>query len=198
MPREVCLCRYHDNVKNLCDCLSKEISSFPPYSGSFVDHLVCNSSTEECMLSKCKNCPNCLADVKNDAPLDDLIKWNQWERVTHTIRTKQAKPKIVNKMEKVIKERTVEGALNCLQGQIPCFLEHVFIKRKQSTFFEDCAAQMKADEAVIQVDFTENYTRQYQDEIQAVHWSQEQVTLFTVAIWVKVQVTPQPVTFVSL
>lgn len=93
MPREVCLCRYHDNVKNLCDCLSKEISSFPPYSGSFVDHLVCNSSTEECMLSKCENCPNWLADVKKDAPLDDLIKWSQWERVTHTIATKQGKPK---------------------------------------------------------------------------------------------------------
>lgn len=152
MPREVCLCRYHDNVKNLCDCLSKEISSFPPYSGSFVDHLVCNSSIEECMLSKCENCPNWLADVKKDAPLDDLIKWSQWERVTHTI-TKQGKPKIVNKMEKVIKEGTVEEALDCLQGQIPCFLEHVFIKRKRSIFFEDRIAQLKADEAVIQVDF---------------------------------------------
>ena len=101
-------------------------------------------------------------------------------------------------MEKVIKEGTVEGALNCLQGQIPCFLEHVFIKRKQSTFFEDCMAQLKADEALIQVDFAENYTCQYQNEIQAAHWSQEQVTLFTVAIWVKVQATPQPVTLVSL
>lgn len=111
---------------------------------------------------------------------------------------KKGKPKIVNKMEKVIKEGTVEGALNCLQGQIPCFLEHVFIKRKQSTFFEDCMAQLKADEALIQVDFAENYTCQYQNEIQAAHWSQEQVTLFTVAIWVKVQVTPQPVTLVSL
>ena len=24
MPREVCLCMYHDNAKSLCDCLSKE------------------------------------------------------------------------------------------------------------------------------------------------------------------------------
>ena len=35
------------------------------------------------------------------------------------------------------------------------------------------------------MDFAENYTCQYQDEIQAAHWSQEQVTLFTLAIWVK-------------
>lgn len=185
MPREVCLCMYHDNVKILCDSLSKEMSSFPPYSGSFVDHLVCDSSTEECMMGKCANCPNWLADVKKDAPLDDLIKWSQWERVTHTIATKQGKPKLVKKMEKVMKEGTVEEALNCLEGQIPSFLVHVFIKRKQSTFFEERIAQLKADEAIVQVDFAENYTCQYQDEIQAAHWSQEQITLFTVAIWVK-------------
>ena len=106
-------------MKNLCDCLCKEISSFPPYSGSFVDHLVCDSSTEECMLSKCENCPNWLADVKKDAPLDDLIKWSQWERVTHTITTKQGKPKIVNNMEKVIKEGTVEEALTVLKVKFP-------------------------------------------------------------------------------
>ena len=46
-------------------------------------------------------------------------------------------------------------------------------------------AQLKADEAIVQVGFSENYTCQYQDEIEAAHWSQEQVTLFTVAIWVK-------------
>ena len=45
--------------------------------------------------------------------------------------------------------------MNCLEGQIPCFLEHVFIKRKQSTFFEDRIAQLKAEEAIVQVDFAE-------------------------------------------
>ena len=42
-PREVCLCQYHDNIKMLCDTLSKKIPSFPSYSRSFVDELVCDS-----------------------------------------------------------------------------------------------------------------------------------------------------------
>lgn len=83
MPGEVFLCMYHGNAKNLCDCLSKEMSSSPPYSGSFVDHMVCNSSTEECMPSKCANCRNWFADVEKDDQLDELIKWSQWERETH-------------------------------------------------------------------------------------------------------------------
>ena len=132
MPRQVCLCQFHDNMKMLCDCLSKEISSFPSYSRSIVDHFVCDSNNEECMAGKC-----------------------------------------------------VKEALNSLESKIAFLLEHVFIKRKQAMFFEERIAKLKPDEAVVQVDFAENYTSQHQDEIQAAHWSQEQVTLFTVAIWAK-------------
>ncbi|KAK3737854.1 hypothetical protein QZH41_015781 [Actinostola sp. cb2023] len=39
---------YHDNMKMLCDSLSNEMSSFPTYSRSFPDNLVCDSSNEEC------------------------------------------------------------------------------------------------------------------------------------------------------
>ena len=36
---------------------------------------------------------------------------------------------------------------------------------------------------MIQVDFSENYACLHQDEPQTAHWSQEQVTIFPVAIW---------------
>ncbi|EDO29585.1 predicted protein [Nematostella vectensis] len=88
-------------------------------------------------------------------------------------------------MQKTMKEGTVEEALDCLSEKIPSFLEHVFIKRKQSAFFEDSIANLNENEAVVQVDFSENYACQHQDEIQSAHWCQEQVTLFTVAIWAK-------------
>ena len=52
MPRQVCLCQYHDNVKLLCECLTKEIQSFPSYCAAFVDNFVCDSNKEECMMSK--------------------------------------------------------------------------------------------------------------------------------------------------
>ena len=185
MPRQVCLCQYHDNVKLLCDCLSKEIESFPSYSGTFVDLFVCDSTKEECMMNKCNKCPAWLDTVKKDAPLDEVVQWQQWESVSHPFQSKQGKPKLVKKMEKVTKEGTVEEALHSLQSKIPSFLEHVFIKRKQAAFFEKCTAQLQPDEAVVQVDFAENYTCQYQDEIQAANWGQQQVTLFTVAIWTK-------------
>ncbi|KAL9976786.1 hypothetical protein ACROYT_G014120 [Oculina patagonica] len=47
------------------------------------------------------------------------------------------------------------------------------------------AIYCKEASSVVQVDFAENYTCQQQDEIQSVYWSQEQVTLFNIAMWAK-------------
>lgn len=80
---------------------------------------------------------------------------------------------------------TLEEALQALESKIPFFLEHVFIQRKRSSYFEESITQLKPNEAVYQVDFAENYTCQYQDEIEAAHWCQEQVTLHNVVIWAK-------------
>ena len=80
-------------------------------------------------------------------------------------------------MLKVTNKGTVEEALSDLEDKMPFFLEHVFIKRKQHQFFEDRISKLGPEEAVVQVDFAENFTCCYQDEIQAAHWSQEQITL---------------------
>ena len=70
-----------------------------------------------------------------------------------------------------------------LKEQLPFFLKHVYIKREQAKYFESKIENLQEDEAVVQVDFSENYTCKHQDEIQTAHWSQEQVTIFPVAIW---------------
>jgi len=35
------------------------------------------------------------------------------------------------------------------------------------------------------VDFSENYSSQYQDEVQSAHWHYSQVTVFICVVWVK-------------
>jgi hypothetical protein len=61
----------------------------------------------------------------------------------------------------------------------------VFVKRHQAAYFEERLNTIGEDEAVIQVDFADNYTCKFQDEIQSVHWNQQHVSLFTVAVWTK-------------
>ena len=75
--------------------------------------------------------------------------------------------------------------LEDLEVQLPSFLEHVFVRRQQSRFFKEKIEHLTEEEAVVQVDFAENYICKYQGEVQSAHWSQDQVTQFTVAIWTK-------------
>ncbi|PIK39541.1 hypothetical protein BSL78_23620 [Apostichopus japonicus] len=71
---------------------------------------------------------------------------------------------------------------------IPQFVQHCFIKRHQAASYnlereKAGSTSFNPTEALIQIDFSENYTCVSQDEIQSAHWNQRQVSLFTVAVW---------------
>ena len=190
MPRGVCLCKYHENIKMLCESLHKEIDDFPMYSGTFAENFVCRPESELCMLGKCKKCAKCpsfLQKIRSSAGnLDEHATWYQWEHVEQMVQAKKGKSlKRVKKIQKVLKEGTVDDLQVDLEVQLPSFLEHVFVKRQQARFFKEKLEHLTEEEAVVQVDFAENYSCKYQREVQSAHWSQDQVTLFTVAIWAK-------------
>ncbi|KXJ17259.1 hypothetical protein AC249_AIPGENE8686 [Exaiptasia diaphana] len=188
-PRSVCCCEYHENIKLLRDCLSKEIDGFPVYSNDLVNELVCNIDSEECMFGRCTKCPNWLQTFKdNKLTNDNAITWYQWESVDVEVasKSKKGQTKSTKKTMKVCHDSTVRDALAVLDEKLPSFLQHVYIKGKQSSYFQETLANFKYDECVLQVDFGKNYSCINQDEIQAAHWN-AQVTLFTVGIWTKAE-----------
>ncbi|ROL51976.1 hypothetical protein DPX16_2003 [Anabarilius grahami] len=86
---------------------------------------------------------------------------------------------------KVRRSGTLGDVLGFLKAAATKFLHHCFVKRKQSTFFQAKKIQAKSDKetVVLQVDFAENYTAAYQDQIQSAHWHQRQVTVFPSVLW---------------
>jgi hypothetical protein len=64
------------------------------------------------------------------------------------------------------------------------FLIHVFVKRRQAQKMEELKASADTEKIVLQVDFSENASLQDQNEIQSMHWSHKQATLFTAFAWV--------------
>ena len=91
------------------------------------------------------------------------------------------------KICKVVEEGTTEDLTSYICSIIPKFMEHCFVKRMQATSYNeerDVAEHAEDDtQAFLQVDFSENYTCVFQDEIQSAHWKQAQVNLFTAALW---------------
>ena len=89
--------------------------------------------------------------------LDEHAIWYQWEHVEQMVQAKKGKSmKRVKKIQKGLKEDTVDDLLEDLEVQLPSFLEHVFVKRQQARFFKEKIEHLTEEEAVVQVDFAEN------------------------------------------
>lgn len=84
-------------------------------------------------------CPSeWLLEISADATLHKTINWCQCERVTQTMPGKREKgQRQVTKMLKVLKESTIEEAITSLMKKMPHYLQHVFVQRKQTRFFQE-------------------------------------------------------------
>ena len=103
LPRNVCVCKYHENFINAVNALHRVKSAIPKYDESFPLNIVCDMASDECWFNKCSTCMN--GNFKKRYPLledeeslsnydsessetsrssDDakLVKWYQWQNVT--------------------------------------------------------------------------------------------------------------------
>ena len=104
LPRNVCVCKYHENFINAVNALYKAKSTIPKYDESFTLNIVCDMATGECWFNKCSTCTNGNLFKKRCPLLEDeeslsnyesassemsgssddtkLVKWYQWQNVT--------------------------------------------------------------------------------------------------------------------
>ena len=120
------------------------------------------------MSSKCTNCKD-LIDTFTPSNPDDTVKYQQWQTD--------------GKMEKVDIIATVGDAFAELKKKIQFFLIHTYVKRRQAAHMVDLISKSNKQNAVLQVDFSENATIMSQNETQSAHWNHAQATLFTAHTW---------------
>lgn len=142
----------------------------------------------ECrMYGNCPECTNCYNAKYSFDEMPEIqamqVKWFQWEIVNQ-------------KMVKLTQTGSLKECHTKLGVQLRYFLRHMFIKRQQSEFFEEAKKNATRNSVVIQLDFAENHGIKYQHEIQSAHWSNQQVTIFTVYVW-KGEGTGQGYAFIS-
>ena len=164
MPRNVCICRHHRNMILILEALPHKLDEiFPVYSEliklwyAVISDFCWNNSCENCkdaLLFKSLYCLNYLDD-KN-------VEWYQWEKVPG--------PNGKEYLEKVLKKGTALELYDAACTIWPSFLLHYFIKQKQANAYEDHKSQVQNDSelAVLQIDFAENFSTLWQDEVQCV------------------------------
>lgn len=175
MPHNVCVCRYHANATHLIEAIFKCDASFPKTHKALLEAVCCNTAREECMNNNCKKCVYDLKTLlSKDCDLNHTCKWKQWQEI-------DKRPSLVEK------STTLGECVQELNKQLQFFKIHCFTKKKQATYFDVCKNTIKDNpsQAVMQIDFAENFSLIHQDEIQSAHWSHSQVTIFTCCLWHK-------------
>ena len=166
IPHLECVCRYHENVRSLL-CALNPYTSFSNDLTSFTAAIVCNPENKECMFMRCSACIGNQLNFRPSENQNLTLSYYQW----------------INS-QKMLITKTVDEAFSELQGQLEPFLMHVYIKRKQFSYMQQCKQSCNGKKICLQVDFSENASLQHQNEIQSAHWNHSQATLFTAYAWI--------------
>lgn len=177
--RSTCLCEKHENIKFKYETLRRHHIVNDSFDKILQD-LVCDIKSYACMYNTCQKCKeNKPKFVTDQSLLEKTINWYQWERQDH-VYTKQGGTTIHTK-------KTVRATRT--DTEIISFKKHHFNYIHQNTQYQQAVTNLKATEAVVVCDFSENYQCKLASEIQSMHFgaSKSQISLHTGMIYWQTQ-----------
>jgi hypothetical protein len=122
--------------------------------------LVCSTSDRLCMLHRCPNCPGSEALLEHlegileavDVSLDDSVQYKQWVSTDRT-----------NLQDFT---SSFQDFLDTLTEKLDKLTSHHFIAKHQSSYLAQLKNDIHQNEAVVILDFAENYSFLIQDAAQ--------------------------------
>jgi hypothetical protein len=90
---------------------------------------------------------------------------------------------INGRLVQITRELAFREAIEELSNQLPRFTLHHQIKRIQSSAYINDKQTSTMESPVLQIDFSENYCCDFQNEVQSAYYQKKQVSVFTCCIW---------------
>lgn len=181
--RETCLCKKHDNIQLMADKLFQLKVLKSKFCEDYLQHVCCDVFDKSCMFRECETCNKQeIKFVEDGVPGNDtVVFWHQWTTSKHDYE-KKGESKSTNITEKSVKK----GTLNELKTQFSYkvsteLCRHVFIIRHQFRAYKSLKESLQQFEALLHIDFSENYGCKNASSIQTCHFgaSNQQATLHT-------------------
>lgn len=169
-PQNTCLCIYHENIRLILQSLSFLPNNFT----DFLQLVTCHLDSEMCSFTQ--SCEQC-GHLKKFEELVDSIEINILETpINYSTWANDESGKLI-RMKLC---STTDEILEILRKKLPQFLKHCYIHRHQSIYFENLKNLLPTKTLLLHIDFSENYTFPYQDEVQSAHWTSHSCTIYTV------------------
>ena len=156
IPQSSCLCPTCENTELLCQGITKANVSMPGSCHDLMEKFCCLPITKECAHGDCKKCPSLDEKIKEITDIDS-INYYFWESGSRY-------------QEKKLKEAPGKNVAAKLKTLVQTLKLHYYNKRTQTAKYKKQIENLKEDEAVIQVDFSENYKIKQQGEIKAAYY----------------------------
>lgn len=171
----VCVCTIHQNFKAMFDAsnlveLTKELSHQLHEFRDCIKYCLCRNPKPECYLRTCEKCPK-LLDFEEY--VTSVLLNNDVENIIYSIWVATDKCTLKKECHDVYE--FVPALSDSLQSLIP----HHFLSKKQSEFFKSLKNNLKPNEGVLEIDFSENYAYVAQNAAQQFHYNNDQCSIFS-------------------
>lgn len=166
----VCVCTIHQNVTLLLHACSIE-----EHYNDLIDKLVCSRTNRDCMLRHCTKCPSSenlktfIKEKFEEWDPDDEVTYSAW---ISTDRTHQVQYTV-----------TFEEYLETLIISLESLIPHSFITKAQAKYLKEYKENLKSNQAIVLLDFSENYSYVIQNEAQGYHWTRNSCSLHPAVIY---------------
>ena len=110
------------------------------------------------------------------AQVRDLAKHIEAQPKKHNAYKKE---RVDGKVKKIVKSVDVEEAIELYNEQVKILKTHIFVKRTQNTHYNRLKENLKTNEFIIHINYSENYKDEEQDEIQSAYFGHNSFSIFT-------------------
>lgn len=189
VDRNTCACQEHANINfKIMKLFQYNIIAEREHSNLMKD-IMCDNQSALCAWGICQSCKakKVLVSGINE---DETCKYYKWEIVAEERASKKAgslERYHVKVMKKVEKTSTLANLTNLFQSDMQKFKKHAFNVKNQYNAYRFCKENLKETEAMIHVDFSENYSCKLSEEVQSFHFgaSRNQASLHTGLIYLR-------------
>ncbi|XP_034084202.1 uncharacterized protein LOC117554075 isoform X2 [Gymnodraco acuticeps] len=173
--RDTCLCKKHENLQFMANALQSQGLLSSRNIEEMSEATMCDPKAKVCAYGECSECLlTCHPMLK--IPGEENIRLSQW--MTEKI-TKDEKVSTITVKREIT---TTQHDLNTdFQERLLHFKRHVFNIKWQFNAYRELRRSLKHNESLLHIDFSENYSCKYSQEIQSVHFggSHQQANLHT-------------------
>lgn len=173
--RETCLCVKHANFEEKFNKL-KYIKELTHASvEKLIEHCTCDVKSHDCMNSLCQKCKILEFELGDN---EDSLTYFAWMSIEEDKIIKGEK-KTFKITKKVPISSTVKELKISLFEDIPAMKKHLYGIYSYNKLKKELKDNLQENEVMIQIDFSENYTMKYANEIQSTHFAKKQLSIHT-------------------